>query len=462
MSGSGYHSTLTIAAKHQEIINKFNDDKKSIKELKNELEKKNKILSNYKPNYELEKDEILKKLDIEDEIKEIKSKIKHIESCKDEDNYFINTSHILYKYFDNIKSKPKLVKNKTKQNKNTIHGSVNTKSITDFFEKNKPKPIDDNNDNINNEKIQYNNNQNSEINKFINNYDNSTNIQISDNKNNESLNNIVYDSKLDEDNDATTSQTMKNFITTQHKFQRGQLLKEYMNIVDINHATFNEEYEDDLNSYNCKKCNVECNVVYTEGYVACPKCGKMDYIIIDSDKPSYKEPPIEISYFAYKKINHFNEWLAQFQAKESTEIPQEVINKITLEIKKNKKDTSELTPIKLKEILKKLKLNKYYEHRTYIINIINGLPPPVISKETEEKLRVMFKEIQGPFAKVCPKGRKNFLSYSYVLHKFAELLELDDFLMCFPLLKSREKLHLQDKIWKDICSELKWQFICSI
>ena len=53
-------------------------------------------------------------------------------------------------------------------------------------------------------------------------------------------------------------------------------------------------------------------------------------------------------------------------------------------------------------------------------------------EETEEKLRVMFKEIQGPFAKVCPKGRKNFLSYSYVLHKFAELLELDDFLMCFP------------------------------
>jgi hypothetical protein len=28
-----------------------------------------------------------------------------------------------------------------------------------------------------------------------------------------------------------------------------------------------------------------------------------------------------VSYYAYKRINHFNEWLAQFQAKESTEIP---------------------------------------------------------------------------------------------------------------------------------------------
>ena len=74
----------------------------------------------------------------------------------------------------------------------------------------------------------------------------------------------------------------------------------------------------------------------------------------------------------------------------------------------------------------------------------------------------MFKEIQEPFMKVCPKNRKNFLSYSYVLHKFVELLELDQYKSCFPLLKSREKLHQQDKIWKDICKILKWEYIRSI
>jgi hypothetical protein len=30
--------------------------------------------------------------------------------------------------------------------------------------------------------------------------------------------------------------------------------------------------------------------------------------------------PREVSYYAYKRINHFNEWLAQFQAKECTDI----------------------------------------------------------------------------------------------------------------------------------------------
>ena len=74
----------------------------------------------------------------------------------------------------------------------------------------------------------------------------------------------------------------------------------------------------------------------------------------------------------------------------------------------------------------------------------------------------MFKDIQNPFMKHCPVYRKNFLSYSYVLHKFCQLLELDDFLKYFPLLKSREKLQQQDKIWKNICLELDWQYIPSI
>ena len=36
------------------------------------------------------------------------------------------------------------------------------------------------------------------------------------------------------------------------------------------------------------------------------------------------------------------------------------------------------------------------------------------------------------------------------MYKFFELLELDEYLTCFQLLKSRTKLHQQDLIWKDI------------
>ncbi len=115
----------------------------------------------------------------------------------------------------------------------------------------------------------------------------------------------------------------------------------------------------------------------------------------------------------------------------------------------------------MKDILKKLRLHNYYEHIPHIISKITDRPPPTINRDVEEKLKQMFKEIQAPFAKHCPKSRINFLSYSYCLHKMCELLELDEFLKCFPLLKSREKLRLQDKIWEAICHDLKWQYIPS-
>ena len=70
--------------------------------------------------------------------------------------------------------------------------------------------------------------------------------------------------------------------------------------------------------------------------------------------------------------------------------------------------------------------------------------------ELEEKLCIMFRDIQAPFLKHCPKDRKNFLSYSYVLYKFFQILGLNEYLKYFPLLKSREKLYLQDQIWKKI------------
>lgn len=243
--------------------------------------------------------------------------------------------------------------------------------------------------------------------------------------------------------------------------EKSKMYDEYLLKIDEDSSNLIKNQNIDIDI--CVNCNIEKILYMAEGKYICPKCGLEDFILIDSDKPSYKDPPREVSYFAYKRINHFNEWLAQFQAKESTDIPQEVYNQIIYELKKERiTDMKTLTPIKLREILKKLKKNKYYEHVPHIINRLNGEAPPTISREIEEELRRMFKEIQVPFHKFCPKSRKNFLSYSYVLHKFVELLELDEFLPCFILLKSREKLHQQDQIWKQICNYLNWQFIPSV
>jgi predicted nucleic acid-binding Zn-ribbon protein len=214
----------------------------------------------------------------------------------------------------------------------------------------------------------------------------------------------------------------------------------------------------------CPTCDVEMTFHQNEALLGCPRCGHEEFILIDSEKPSYKDPPREITYFAYKKINHFNEWLAQFQAKENTDIPQDVIETVMRELKKERiSDPKKVKKEKIREVLQKLKLSKMYDHVQQIKNRIQQqMTMLTLSKEMEEKLQHMFKEIQPAFIKYCPANRSNFLSYPYVLYKLCQLLEMDEFLPCFQLLKSREKLYQQDQVWSQICKEMRWEFIRSI
>ena len=404
---------VTLQAKHNQKCDYFNKKKDNLVNIKSELSKLQDELKNYrKSNSELTTEELETKLNLIDKIKLLENDVQNIENSVEETNYFLDTGRILFNYSQSSKvgeTKKKIndFKKKSKLGQE--------KSVMDYFHG----------------KQDANANANSNANANANAKVNKKKVNPND----------VEDEKL---------------VESKAKLYESYLFKTRENTDKLN-------LENDVNIEICPLCNHERVLFMSEGKMICPVCGDEIFILIDSDKPSYKEPPREVSYFAYKRINHFNEWLAQFQAKESTDIPQEVYDQILLELKKERiVDMKHLTPGKLREILKKLKKNKYYEHVPHIINRLNGEPPPTINRETEEELRRMFKEIQIPFHKFCPKTRKNFLSYSYVLHKFVELLELDEFIPCFMLLKSREKLHQQDQIWKQICEYLKWQFIPSV
>ena len=252
-------------------------------------------------------------------------------------------------------------------------------------------------------------------------------------------------------------------ITNTIGFKRDKALESYLTALNPTAIQHENSIASSIteNFGNCAIC--ESEMLFNETFLDCPQCGYRDYVLVDSEKPSYKDPPREMSYYAYKKINHLNEWLAQFQAKETTEISPAILDQIRQELRKERiTDMSKLKPSKLKDVIKKLKLNRCYDHVAHILNRLNGISAPVLSREVEEKLRYMFKEIQFSFVKHCPKKRSNFLSYSFVLYKFCELLELDDYLPCFPLLKSREKLYMQDKIWQKICEDMGWEFIRTV
>jgi len=236
-------------------------------------------------------------------------------------------------------------------------------------------------------------------------------------------------------------------------------VQKYLSNVDPSHL--------DLESFMhpidiCRTCNKgELIPIDHEGIMVCNKCFCHVKFLIENDKPTYKEPPKEVCFYAYKRINHFREILAQFQAKETTLIPDEIIENIRQQIKKERLDIRTMTNKRTKDVLKKLKYNKYYEHIPFIKDKL-GVRPPIMSPELEETLCNLFIDIQAPYAKYCPEDRVNFLNYYYTIYKLCELLNQTEFLPYFPMLKDREKRIEQDEIWKNICAELDWKFIATI
>ncbi len=205
----------------------------------------------------------------------------------------------------------------------------------------------------------------------------------------------------------------------------------------------------------CEECNIEKILSITESAYICTCCGDSETIILDEDRQIKDYSP-------YRRLNHFREWLNQFQAKQTPEIDEQIFIDIVRELNKNRiTDLSKLNKKNMKAILKKLEYNSYYEHVAYIINKLNNLPPPKITRDMEKLFISMFYKIQDPWEMYKQPNRKNFLSYSYVLHKFCELLELDHLLDCFPLHKDPDKIMENDQIWEKICKYLKWEYISS-
>lgn len=241
-----------------------------------------------------------------------------------------------------------------------------------------------------------------------------------------------------------------------------RIYQNYWKNVGVNETMHIQEYV--MDSEQCLFCNQgELVPLEEEGVLICNnvKCGKFVVHIVDNHKPLNKEMPNEVSYTAYIRLNHFKEILSQFQAKETTKIPDEVLDAVRQRIKKERKKVEELNYTEMRNILSILGYNKYFEHIQYI-NSILGIKPPVMDEELIETLCVLFIEIQQPWAIFCPITRTNFFNYTYILCQLCVLLDQHQYLPFIPMMKDRIKQLEQDMIWKKVCDYLDWEYFPTV
>ena len=388
----------TLDTKHTEMIDKFQTEVKKLEQYRADLSdfqsEHDRLVNKDKKDMTVEDYNRLK--DLKDGMKGLKKRVAAIENNKDYHKYILNTSNVLFSYYQSRDNVSQMDADDPANNSDEDNKTTNAENIFAYLTTGG-----------NNEKKE------------------------------------------------TPIQKESKKRSSVSGSDRASLLNKFMIINDKNYVRSKNKKR--IND-KCKNCSAEVTVMATEGKAVCEKCGVEEDVIINSDKPSFREPPSELTYFAYKRINHFNETLAQIQAKESTDIPEEIFDKIRNELSRERiTNMKKLTKKIIKKYLNRLGYNKYYEHAPYIIQKLSGKQLN-IPRELEEQAKLMFRMAEEQFPKIKPPDRKNFLNYNYMHYKIFEMLGYHDIKRNFPLLKGKQKLHLQDQMLHDIAEILKKKF----
>ena len=95
------------------------------------------------------------------------------------------------------------------------------------------------------------------------------------------------------------SKTSKQKIN--HINNKAILLDNYKSLVD---DTYMSKQKSHIFVKYCNKCKIEKILNQSEGIYECINCGETELVIVDSDRPNYKDPIPDNSAYAYKRINH--------------------------------------------------------------------------------------------------------------------------------------------------------------
>lgn len=210
----------------------------------------------------------------------------------------------------------------------------------------------------------------------------------------------------------------------------------------------------------CEDCGIELIKEDDHTYV-CTQCGfSLKHLVSTA---SYQENNrINVAQrYVYDKRVHFGDAIKKFQAKQNTTIPQKVYDDIETRMKNHEISKEHLNKNHLFEFLRLNGHSEHYEDITLIFRNITGTQPPDIS-HLENDLFRLFDEIDPVYERVKPPDRTNFLNGQFTLFKLLQKLQFPCREEDFYILKTREKLIEQDKIWKKICNELNWTYIATV
>lgn len=272
---------ITIDAKHSEMTNYFKQLQDSIPSLKEESKKLILEYNNKDISKKNDIEYIMYRDNLREKINEIKVKINTILNNEELNKYYLDVGILLHGYYENIEN--------SKNVENDQNFEDNLVNYTEMLESDSDSDITEKKDNYK---------------SVLNFFSERENLQDDI----ESKNDGVY-----------TSMKISDFVKEESTFKKKNVLDEYLQKIDPKYIC---KIKIDMNICKCPNCLHEMTLYPSDGIQICENCGILENILIESDKPSFKDPPMEVCYFSYKRINHYNEsiWTTKIYMNECIQI----------------------------------------------------------------------------------------------------------------------------------------------
>ena len=235
--------------------------------------------------------------------------------------------------------------------------------------------------------------------------------------------------------------------------RKNELTLQYMRIAE-QYANM-EKIRQTIQKPMCSECHsTKLTLIEDTSFLVC-SCGNQIELL--DDGPTFKdsERVNMASRYTYSCKGHFIEAMNRFEGKQSTEIPDEVIDTLKKEMELHKLTKKTVTKDHLYMFLSEKDLSDYYADLNLIFFIITDKPPPDITDYRAELLE-MFDQIEEAYREVKDEGRLNSLNVNWKLYKLLQLIDFPDIRKDdFFCLKTPAKQGEHEQKWKDMIDYLR-------
>lgn len=208
----------------------------------------------------------------------------------------------------------------------------------------------------------------------------------------------------------------------------------------------------------CPACHATFRELHEESTLVCPDCGfSAQFMDATSSNMPYGEE-FELTKQVYKRTKNFRIFMNQFR-KDVQTVPEQVIIDLKLVYEAlHVRSKQEIRPTAIKTFLKQLGYPQYVDMAPRILRRINNTPIAAFTQEEIDQYVEKFGDSQVEFVKHKTGRRINFLNASYMANRLSDVLNKPWFKECFPLMKSRSVMKVQDSMWKPICKANGWPY----